>query len=77
MAQATYTFDPKAQTLTIVLPLASKPYQRSQGGEGKNLTIATTSGNRPTDIVVDGKVLTVGVNAYIKADGPVVGTAKV
>ena len=33
---------------------------------GKTLIIATSHGNVPTTAKVDGKVLTVGVNAYIK-----------
>ena len=33
---------------------------------GKTLVIATSHGNQPTTVQVDGKVVTVGVNAYIR-----------
>ncbi len=33
---------------------------------GKTLVVATTHGNQPTDVTVDGKPLIVGVNAYIR-----------
>ena len=33
---------------------------------GKSLVVATTHGNHQYDVVVDGKPLTIGVNAYIK-----------
>ena len=32
---------------------------------GKTLVVATTHGNAVTEVLVDGKPLTVGVNAYI------------
>lgn len=34
---------------------------------GKSLTVATTGGNIQTDVEYQGKKLTVGVNAYVKA----------
>jgi len=34
---------------------------------GKNLTIATTAGNKPTTAQFNGKVVTVGLSAYIPA----------
>ena len=34
---------------------------------GKSLVIASTRGNMVTDLVVDGKPVTIGINAYIKA----------
>lgn len=33
---------------------------------GKTLIVATTNGNKPTTAEVNGSVLTVGINAYIK-----------
>lgn len=34
---------------------------------GKNLVVATTHGNMPTEFKVKGKTLIIGLNAYIKA----------
>ncbi|EEF62225.1 hypothetical protein [Pedosphaera parvula] len=33
---------------------------------GKTLVVATTSGNKPTEVQVNGKSVIVGLNAYIK-----------
>jgi hypothetical protein len=33
---------------------------------GKTLVVATTHGNVVTDVVVDGKPVVIGLNAYIK-----------
>lgn len=32
---------------------------------GKTLVVCSTRGNMKTDVLVDGKVLTIGLNAYI------------
>ena len=32
---------------------------------GKSLVVASTRGNMKTDVVIDGKPLTIGLNAYI------------
>ena len=34
---------------------------------GKTLVVASTRGNVVTDIMIDGKPVTIGINAYIKA----------
>lgn len=34
---------------------------------GKNLTVASTRGNMKTEATIDGKPLTIGLNAYIPA----------
>ncbi len=34
---------------------------------GKTLVVASTRGNVVTDVMVDGKPVTIGINAYIKA----------
>ena len=53
--------DEKAGQLTITLPVSPRPSK-----SGKPTDIATTSGNQTfSDIVFDGKPITVGVNAYI------------
>jgi len=33
---------------------------------GKSLVIASSHGNQPTTLTVDGKVVTVGLNAYVR-----------
>ena len=53
--------DEKAGEITITLPVSPRPSK-----SGKTTVIATTSGNQTfSDIVFDGKPITVGVNAYI------------
>ena len=32
---------------------------------GKTLVVCSTRGNMKTDVMIDGKVLTIGLNAYI------------
>jgi hypothetical protein len=49
--------------LILKLPL-QKPTPSSTG---KTLVVASTHGNQPTTVTVDGKILFVGCNAYIKA----------
>lgn len=34
---------------------------------GKTLVVASTHGNVVTDVLIDGKPVTIGLNAYIKA----------
>ncbi len=54
--------DEKAKTLTLVVDL-QKP---TPSASGKTLVVATTHGNVATDVQIDGKPVTVGVNAYIR-----------
>lgn len=56
------TLDKKAGTLTIVMPINDPPVT---SGSGKSLLVASTNGSVRTDVVVDGKPLTIGLNAYI------------
>ena len=49
--------------LVITLPL-QKP---TPNGSGKTLVVASTHGNQRTTVEIDGKPLTIGVNAYISA----------
>ena len=55
------TKNAKTNTLTIVMPLASKG---TLSASGKSEIVATTRGNQP--IVLDGKVVSIGVNVYSK-----------
>lgn len=52
----------KGTKLTIELDVVKKPSK-----SGKSVVIATTNGNQPSTLEVDGKPLIVGVNAYISA----------
>ncbi len=54
--------DEEAKTLTLVLDLQEPTPSTS----GKTLIVATTHGNQPTDVTVNGKPVIVGVNAYIR-----------
>jgi hypothetical protein len=50
--------------LVIRIPVAETP---APSKSGKSLTVATTNGNVVTSVMVNGKPLTIGLNAYIKA----------
>ena len=50
--------------LTIVIEKNEKP---TPSASGKSLIVATTHGNIPTTLQVNGKPLVISVNAYIKA----------
>jgi hypothetical protein len=52
----------KDNTLFIEIPL-EKP---RPSASGKTLVVATTSGNITTTALVNGKPVTIGLNAYIK-----------
>ncbi|MEO7403518.1 MAG: hypothetical protein ABIU95_07595 [Burkholderiales bacterium] len=49
--------------LVISLPMQTP----SPSSSGKTLIVATSGGNKDTDVMINGKNVTVGVNAYIKA----------
>ena len=53
--------------LIIEVDLESTPFQRTQGGKGNNLMVATTSGFAKTDVKIEDKTVSVSVNAIIKA----------
>ena len=48
--------------LVIRVPLNSKP---TPSATGKTLVVATSHGNKQTDVEIEGKPVFVGVNAYI------------
>ena len=54
--------DEETKTLTLVLDLQ----EPTPSASGKTLVVATTHGNQPTDVTVDGQPVIVGVNAYIR-----------
>jgi len=52
----------KDNVLHIEIPLhAPRP-----SSSGKTLTVASSNGNKPTDVQINGSPVIVGVNAYIK-----------
>lgn len=57
----TVKIDEKAKTLTIVMPLG----EPTPSASGKTLVVASTRGNVKTAALVDGKPVTIGLNAYI------------
>jgi len=48
--------------LVITIPIGTP----SPSASGKSLVIASTRGNKPTAVQIDGKPLIVSVNAYIQ-----------
>lgn len=52
----------KGTDLVITIPM-QKP---TPSASGKTLVVATSGGNQPTSATVEGKVVIVGVNAYIR-----------
>lgn len=50
--------------LHLVIEVLNPP---KRSASGKSLVVATTSGNLTTNVMVDGKPLVIGLNAYIKA----------
>ena len=52
----------EGEFLVIRVPLNSKP---TPSASGKTLVVATSHGNKQTEIEVQGKPVFVGVNAYI------------
>lgn len=59
----TVKHDPAKKTLTIVIDTQ----EPEPSASGKTLVIASTHGNVPTDVIINGKPVTIGLNAYIKA----------
>ena len=55
--------DEENKTLTLILDLQ----EPTPSASGKTLVVATTHGNVPTEVQIQGKPVTVGVNAYIRA----------
>lgn len=46
--------------------IVSLPIEKHPSKTGKTMVVASTNGNQPTTVTVDGKPVIVGVNAYIK-----------
>jgi len=54
------------KSLIVELPLYNEPKMSSSG---KTKIVASSRGNRSTKVLIDGKPVVVGANAYIKYDG--------
>jgi hypothetical protein len=52
----------EGEYLVIRVPMNAKPTPSSTG---KTLVVATSHGNKQTEVEIDGKPLFVGVNAYV------------
>jgi len=65
---ATYTLEPATKTqpatLVVRIPVNANPPLSSTG---KTKIVASTHGNQPTPITVDGQVVKVGLTAFVKA----------
>ena len=40
--------------------------QKRPSASGKTTVVASTNGNQPTTVMIDGKPVVIGLNAYIK-----------
>jgi hypothetical protein len=49
------------EVLVVEIPISKRP-----SASGKTTVVASTNGNLPTTLVVDGKPVVIGLNAYIK-----------
>ena len=54
--------DEQAKTLTLVLRLQDP----TPSASGKTLVVASTHGNVPSGVKINGKDVIVGINAYIR-----------
>ena len=48
--------------LVLIIPLVTPP---KPSASGKTLVVASTRGNVKTSLIIDGKPVTIGLNAYI------------
>ncbi len=48
--------------LVIRIPMENPP---QPSASGKTLVVASSRGNQKTDVLIDGKPITIGLNAYI------------
>lgn len=47
--------------LCVTLPISKRP-----SASGKTTVVASTNGNKPSAVNIDGKPVIIGLNAYIK-----------
>jgi hypothetical protein len=58
------TVNREGDTLVIRIPIKTP----TPSASGKTLVVASTRGNKKTDVQIDGKDLYLGVNAYVYAE---------
>ena len=58
------TAELKNGNLIVTIQVNPKPFPKS--ASGKTLVVASSHGNQPVNVAVDGKPLVVGLNAYIR-----------
>lgn len=58
----------KAEIIGKNLVITIELQKATRSASGKSMVCASTNGNVTTDCIVDGKPLTIGLNAYYKAN---------
>ena len=58
--------DAKIENGELVIRIACDVENPPSSASGKTLVISSTRGNMATDLMVKGKPVTIGLNAYIK-----------
>ena len=55
--------DDKANTITLVMKLEDPKASKS----GKTMVLASTHGNQPTGVNINGQAVIAGINVYVRA----------
>lgn len=63
MPKTQFKVEVKGDALHIIIPITKRDSK-----SGKNITVASTNGNKVTDAIIDGQNVTIGINAYIPKD---------
>jgi threonine dehydratase len=58
--QVELTTENRQDFITIKIPVSKRP-----SASGKTTVVASSNGNHATSVIIDGKPLVVGLNAYI------------
>ena len=53
--------DGKVDVIVVTIPVTKRPSK-----SGKTVVVASTHGNQPTGLMIDGKPVILGLNAYVK-----------
>ena len=56
----------RIENQTLIIEIECDPNATTPSASGKTLSIASTRGNLTTDLIIKGKPVIVGLNAYIK-----------
>lgn len=59
--QTKLTKEGNVECITVTIPISKRP-----SASGKTTVVASSNGNQPTTLLIDGKPVIVGFNAYIK-----------